>query len=62
MAHFFSDSQRRLYNRMVARLSGQVGVIDAQEWVAGEDRVRGMGAFNALPTDSAKRLRVVTPR
>lgn len=56
MAHFFSDGQRRLYDRMVARLSQQVGVIDAQEWVAGEDRVRGMGAFNALPGASTRRL------
>ena len=62
MAHFFSDSQRRLYNRMVARLSGQVGVIDAQEWIAGEDRVRGMGAFSALPTASTKRLPLATSR
>ncbi len=62
MAHFFSDSQRRLYHRMVARLSGQVGVIDAQEWGAGKDRVRSMGAFNALPTASVKRLPVAAPR
>jgi len=62
MAHFFSDAQRRLYQRIVARLGSEVGVIDAQEWVAGEDRVRAMGAFNALPAASAKRPSLVSPR
>lgn len=55
MAHFFADSQRRLYHRMVNRLSTQVGVIDQQEWAAGEQRVRGMmGAALALPGASSR--------
>jgi oxygen-independent coproporphyrinogen-3 oxidase len=61
MAHFFSDLQRRLYQRLTERLSRQVGAIDAQEWAAGEDRVRHMGAFNALPGASTRRP-VRTPR
>ena len=38
------------------RMSRQVGVIDAQEWVAGEDRLRSMGAYNALPGASTRKL------
>ncbi|MGW6836295.1 coproporphyrinogen-III oxidase family protein [Streptomyces sp. NPDC054949] len=55
MVHFFSDAQRRLYNRMCARLSSQVGVIDEEEWAAGERRVRGMGAFNAMSAAATRR-------
>jgi coproporphyrinogen III oxidase-like Fe-S oxidoreductase len=67
MAHFFADPQQRLYQRIVNRLSQQVGVIDDHEWQAGTDRVAAMGATNALPGASSrtrhKRLPLVgTPR
>ncbi|MGN2638532.1 coproporphyrinogen-III oxidase family protein [Nocardia takedensis] len=65
MAHFFSDAQARIYQRMVARLSREVGVIDEIEWQAGTDRVSAMGAANALPGASSRRRRlplVGTPR
>ncbi|MEU7631811.1 coproporphyrinogen-III oxidase family protein [Nocardia sp. NPDC049220] len=55
MAHFFSDMQQRLYHRMVARLSKQVGVIDEHEWQAGAGRVAAMGAASALPGASSRR-------
>ncbi|MEU8901286.1 coproporphyrinogen-III oxidase family protein [Nocardia sp. NPDC048505] len=58
MAHFFSDHQSRLYRRMVARLSAQVGVIDEQEWRTGAHRVAAMGASNALPGASSRRPRL----
>lgn len=65
MAHFFSDAQQRLYQRMVARLSSEVGVIDEREWTAGSNRVRSlMGSASALPGASSRtRLPLVgTPR
>jgi coproporphyrinogen III oxidase-like Fe-S oxidoreductase len=55
MVHFFADAQRRLYNRMCARLRSQVGVIDEEEWAAGEKRVRGMGALNAMSSAATTR-------
>lgn len=55
MVHFFSDAQRRLYNRMCARLSAEVGIIDENEWTAGEQRVRRMGAFNAMASAASRR-------
>ncbi|MGW6728788.1 coproporphyrinogen-III oxidase family protein [Nocardia sp. NPDC055029] len=58
MAHFFSDPQQRIYQRMVNRLSNQVGVIDELEWKAGADRVAAMGAANALPGASSRRKRL----
>jgi anaerobilin synthase len=54
MAHFFSDLQRRLYLRIVDRMSTQVGMIDAEEWIGDSGRQR-LGALNALPG-------TVTPR
>ena len=56
MAHFFSDLQRRLYLRMVERMSRQVGLIDAADWVSDGGRQR-LGALNAMPNAATKRLR-----
>jgi anaerobilin synthase len=54
MVHFFSDAQRRIYNRMCARLRTEVGIIDDDEWMAGEQRVRRMGAFNAMASAASR--------
>ncbi|MFD9514449.1 coproporphyrinogen-III oxidase family protein [Streptomyces mirabilis] len=55
MVHFFSDAQRRLYDRMCTRLRQDVGVIDEGEWDAGERRVRRMGAWNAMSDAASQR-------
>lgn len=55
MAHFFSDMQARVYQRLVRRLSTEVGVIDEREWQAGAARVAAMGAATALPGASSRR-------
>lgn len=61
MAHFFADPQKRLYHRIVDRLSQQVGVIDETEWQAGADRIAAMGATNALPGASSRTRRKRLP-
>ncbi|MFC7650462.1 coproporphyrinogen-III oxidase family protein [Streptosporangium lutulentum] len=62
MAHFFSDLQRRLYLRIVDRMSTQVGMIDAEDWV-GDSGQQRLGALNALPGAISPRrdLLKVTP-
>jgi oxygen-independent coproporphyrinogen-3 oxidase len=55
MVHFFSDSQKRIYDRMCARLRSDVGIFDESDWIAGESRVRRMGAFSAMSTASTTR-------
>ncbi|MEV6927087.1 coproporphyrinogen-III oxidase family protein [Dactylosporangium sp. NPDC051485] len=54
MAHFFSDSQHRLYGRLVNRMNQQVGQIDDVGWISGHGRQR-LGAFNALPDAATPR-------
>ncbi|GAA1378457.1 radical SAM family heme chaperone HemW [Catellatospora chokoriensis] len=60
MAHFFADHQRRLYLKMCARLDAQVGGVDAPAWLDGSPRARHMGAYNALPTATGRRLPVLS--
>lgn len=55
MVYFFSDAQKRIYDRMCARMSSQVGVIDDSDWTAGEQRVRAMGARTAMGTAESRR-------
>lgn len=57
MVYFFSDPQRRIYDRMCERMSSQVGVIDEADWTAGEERVRAMGARTAMGTATSRRQR-----
>ncbi len=59
MVHFMSDAQRRIYDRMCQRLRGEVGIIDEEEWTAGAQRVRRMGAFNAMGPAPAARVPAV---
>lgn len=58
MVYFFSDQQRRLYNRVCDRLASQNLVIDAAEWTKGHARIRSLGALNAMTKDAARGSRV----
>lgn len=60
MVHFMSDAQRRIYDRMCQRLRNDVGVIDENEWAAGVQRVRRMGAYNAMGPAPAARVPAVS--
>lgn len=49
MVGLLPGPQRRLYDRACKRMRREIGLIDDHEWVAGERRVRSIGARNALP-------------
>lgn len=55
MVYFFSDNQKRIYDRMCERLRGEVGIFDESDWVAGQKRVRRMGAFSAMSNAATTR-------
>lgn len=55
MVHFFSDTQKRIYDRMCERLRADVGILDESDWTVGEGRVRRMGAFNAMSSAATTR-------
>lgn len=58
MVYFFSDLQRRLYDRVCRRLAGDVGVIGDDEWTAGSQRVRSLGAVNAMTKAAVRHSRM----
>ncbi|MGI5243098.1 coproporphyrinogen-III oxidase family protein [Dactylosporangium sp. CA-139066] len=62
MAHFFSDSQQRLYHKIVARMSAEVGDVDNLDWIADGAGRQRLGAFNALPGAATRRQLAVVPQ